>query len=106
MTHSQSDSWGGAAVSDNGAMLDMKSRNNANSPHSPPVTMTTVPPEVGGKSQEAGGGRTRGMHVFLFFFLFSFFLLINPSVWQVLYTFTQCTHRTVQTLLCDGIPPP
>lgn len=71
MTHSQSDSqWGGAAVSDNGAMLDMKSRNNANSPHSPAVTMTTKPPEVGGKSQEmeAGGCRTRGMHVSCFFF--------------------------------------
>lgn len=63
-------------MSDNGAMLDMKSRNNANSPHSLAVTMTTEPPEVGGKSQEmeAGGGgegggcRTRGMHVSCFFF--------------------------------------
>lgn len=56
-------------MSDNGAMLHMKSRNNANSPHSPAVTMTTEPPEVGGKSQEMeeGGGRTRGMHVSCFF---------------------------------------
>lgn len=63
--------WGGAAAAaDNGVMLHMKSRNNANSPHSPAVTMTTEPPEVGGKSQEmeaGGGGRTRGMHVSCFF---------------------------------------
>lgn len=39
-------------------------------------------------------------------FFFSPPALINPSVWQVLYTFTQCTHKTNQTLLCNGIPHP
>lgn len=46
---------------DNGVVvLDMKSRNNANSPHSPAVTMTTEPPEVGGKSQEMEAEGRRG----------------------------------------------
>lgn len=64
---------------DNGVVvLDMKSRNNANSPHSPAVTMTTEPPEVGGKSQEMEAEGRRGeagqegcmRPVFLFIYLF------------------------------------
>lgn len=65
---------------DNGVVaLDMKSSNNANSPHSPAVTMTTEPPEVGGKVPGDGGGwEERGGQdkrdaCVLFFFFFNYF---------------------------------
>lgn len=97
---------------DNGVVvLDMKSRNNANSPHSPAVTMTTEPPEVGGKSQEMEAEGRRGeagqegcmrpvFFVFLNYFFFPPHCLAGPPYIPTVH------NQDVQTLLCEGIPPP
>lgn len=80
---------------DNGVVvLDMKSRNNANSPHSPAVTMTTEPPEVGGKSQEMEAEGRRGEAGQEGCMRPVFFVFFYPTVWQVLHIFLRCTTKT------------